>query len=391
MQKKLIAAAVVSALALPTLGLADTANVNIVGDLRVGLQSYKLSEGDSGSGQDYYKEDRVLDHGSRVILSGTEELSPGLKAHFYIDNRLWADNGTGAGFVVASTLTTGGWAAGNVAVGVQSDTLGKFSIGRWDSLYVDLVHVELYRTVPLLPFLGIGPMMQIKDDAAATPSSAAPVSRIANSVWWDSPTWAGITARLGTSTNPSAQEGGGEGTDGSREGAIFGNVKYAGGPIVAGVAFYKVHSEGSDSAVGDAEQVRAYFGWTFPFGLKVGVGVDQSKKRFVDGADMHKRTGVMVPVTYSMGAHNFYATYASMGDTTDENGDKVDDSAAKAFTVGWDMALSKRTFVGAYYSKIDNEASAAYSLFGTGLVTGDTVPDAGEGAAAFTLAYRHVF
>ena len=291
MQKKLLAAAVVSALSLPTLALADSANVNISGDLRVSIDSYKLGEGDSGSGEKYYAENRVVDNGSRIILSGTEEIGNGWKAHFYIDSRLAFDLGaTGPGT---------GISAGNAVVGLQHDSIGKFSLGRWDSLYVDMAAIELYRTLPLVTFMGLGPMMQNFDGTAL-----APASRIPNMVMWDSPTWSGVTARFGISTNPDGNEGTGEAVNGSRGGAYFGNVKYAGGPIVAGVSVYLENQEGAGDA-GDTEQYRAWVGYTFPFGLKVGLGIDKSEKILANNTPAVERTGYMIPITYSMGAHNF--------------------------------------------------------------------------------------
>ncbi len=41
----------------------------------------------------------------------------------------------------------------------------------------------------------------------------------------------------------------------------------------------------------------------------------------------------------------------------------TNDTGAKMYTIGYDYALSKRTSVGAYYSRLDNDTNGAYQPF----------------------------
>ncbi len=61
------------------------------------------------------------------------------------------------------------------------------------------------------------------------------------------------------------------------------------------------------------------------------------------------------------------------------------------YTVGYDYALSKRTNVGVYYSRLDNDANAVYQPFNAGTsFTGSSLV-AGETASTFALGVKHTF
>jgi len=100
-------------------------------------------------------------------------------------------------------------------------------------------------------------------------------------------------------------------------------------------------------------------------GIKVGVVMDQSD--MVNGLNTAgvlsdaKRTTLEVPVSYSYGDHGFYATYAVAGNTT-----SLDNTGAKQMNLVYDYAMTRRAFIGLYFTQLKNDAHAYYQPFLTG-------------------------
>lgn len=381
--KKFINVFVGAALAVPMLASADSGNVNISGKIRVGVGQSNVS----GSNGPYHKRSGIDDNLSGFVLSGSEDIGSSLKAFFSVETRFSPD--------VGSSSAVSGLAYGNTGVGLQG-VFGKVTLGRWDMHYTELVAIEGLRAGAVSSHVGVGPMSQVANpNGTSLASYVANGRRIDNLLLWDSPSWAGVTARIGYSTAFSASEGANTAgtytsTDPGKDGAYNLAVRYAGKGIVAGISRWVAKVEGETAATndqsGDQQSTRLWGGYSFPFGLKIGLGVDQSEWRFADAAPMTKRKGVEVPVSYTIGSHTPYVTLAKLdklsGGTSTQNND---DTGAKMVTVGYDYALSKRTTLGGSYSRIDNEARAGYNgygphtssaaagagLMGTGNVQGD--------------------
>ncbi len=381
MQKKLIAVMVAGALAAP-LANADSANVNISGFFASGIEQYKISQGSAATAVagGYHNETRVSDQSSRFILSGTEDLGGGLKAWFNVETRFATDQGTGGN-------SGTGLAAGNTGVGLQGG-FGKLTIGRWDLHYNEFGAIEGYRANSNQDNMGAGPIAQI---TGTTLRSIARVSRTDNLMMWDSPNWAGVTARAAYSQNANGAEGSGRGADGSKDGAYNLALRWAQGPVNIGASLWNWKAEGT-TAINDEKSLRAWAGFTFPFGLKVGLGYDNSQLRVInEGDSFTKRTAWLLPVSYSFGNEAIYITYAKIGKLSGPNaGATTDDTAAKAYVLGWDHAMSKRTAVGAYYTVVDNDKNAKYAGFNLGL-SGATAPANGEKASQIYVGIKHTF
>ncbi|MFL6711654.1 MAG: porin, partial [Sulfurifustis sp.] len=163
-------------------------------------------------------------------------------------------------------------------------------------------------------------------------------------------------------------------------------ARWVSGPLLAGASWWDYAIEGSGGDVKEQAQ-RAWAGFTFPFGLFVGLAYDQSKLKTTAG-DL-KRTSWMVPVNYTLGNNKFYVTYATAGDL-----DGTSDTGANAYTVGWDYAFSKRTSAGVYYSKIDNDIAASYNMFAVsvaGTATGGSAATLGQDPKIIYFGVAHNF
>jgi predicted porin len=158
-------------------------------------------------------------------------------------------------------------------------------------------------------------------------------------------------------------------------------------------------------AKADQRSTRAWVGYTFPMGLKVGLAWDRSS--FADnnngaagavGAGSAKRTAWMVPVSYSVGPHAIYATYARTGSASGSAiaANTGGDYKAHQWTLGYDYAFSKRTSAGVFYTKLNNNSNAAgtigagYDLFAIG-ASGAGATLVGEDVRQIYMGLAHNF
>ncbi len=355
MQKKLIALA---AAGLVSGGAFAQTNVTISGQIRMSIDQYKLSDVPAAFATS--TETRITDESSRLFIKGREELGGGTYASFQIENRFSPDLGAFS-------------AAGNTNITLGGNW-GAVAIGRQDLHYGTAL--ESYLAFTNQNFLGNGPLSQVNGTVIAV------TSRTANAVWYDSPNMSGFTARIAASTAFAGTEGTGvraAGTaDPGKGGATNLALNYANGPIKAGYSYWKATVEGGrTAAVGDQRGDTLQFGYSFPMGLKVGIAWNKSKLEFTNREQ--SRTAWLLPISYDFGSNRVNFTYLSAGNTTG-----VADSGAKAYTLAFGHALSKRTNVGINYSRLTNERGATYNLFGGGTSTAAT-PGADVSQLALTV------
>jgi predicted porin len=395
MQKKLIAAAVAGLLSVPAFAQS---NVTISGLVKAGWESYKITSCTTGFSCN--NESRVSDQSSRIIFNVLEDLGGGLKAWAQIDSRYANDLGGGA------------IGSGNTGVGFMGNW-GKFTIGRWDVHYGEFGAIESNRAGSLQTYAAPGIMSQVSGRAAAAIAltTVANGTRTPNILMWDSPNWNGFTARLAYTTSYAAGEGTGVGVSGRGNpgggSAWTGALRYNNGPWTAGVSYWNADSESRvfSTRLNDQRSWRAWVGYTFAMGLKLGFGWDRSS---VDnhfqgyastvGAGTARRHAWFVPVSYSFGPHAVYGTYARAGHASGSNiaPSTGGDYKAHQWTIGYDYAFSKRTSAGVFYTKLNNHRNAAntaggaYDMFGLG-ANGATATARGEGARQIYIGMAHSF
>ncbi|MDR2239868.1 MAG: porin [Zoogloeaceae bacterium] len=382
MQKKLIAAAIAGLIAVPV--MAQT-NVTISGRMATGWESYKLSGGKGVNGYD--TESKVSDQSSRVIFNVVEDLGNGLSAWGQWDLR-WSP--------VDSRL--GG--DGNSGLGLMSKSWGKFTMGKWDVHYQEFdANIGGNRAGTLQTLLGNGLMSQVNGNSIASGT------RTPNLLMWDSPNWGGVTARLAYSTsftNDEGQTNRGTGNPGAGR-AWTGALRYNNAGLALGASYWNGNQEdrafraaGTLSATDpgnlrtiDQRSWRLWGGYTFGFGLKVGLGYDRSSLKnnpFVGNSTTNKRSAWFLPVSYEFGANKVYFTYAKAGDASNT----VGDTGAKAYVLGYDYAFSKRTSAGVFYTKLKNNNAGSYDLFALG-ANGASATNAGEDVRQIYFGVAHNF
>lgn len=382
MQKKIIAAAVAGLLAAPA--FAQT-NVTISGNFRAGWESYKLSG--CTTGFSCKGESRVSDQSSGLRFNVVEDLGGGLKAWGQLDYRGALDVGTLAN-------------SGNTGVGFMHNNWGKFTLGNWDVHYNEMVGLEATRASSLQGIVSYGLMSQVNGTAIAR------TTRTNNIMMWDSPNWNGFTGRLGYSTNPYGTEGTGRSTAGTGNpgggNAWTGALRYQNGPWNAGLSYWKYNNEDQRNATaitttagsGDQTSTRAWLGYTFAMGLKLGIAWDRSKADLggTNAAPLSgKRNAWMIPVSYTFGPHAVYFNYARAGNGSGSAFAPGANTKASQWMLGYDYAMSKRTAIGAYYTKVNNKGAAgSYDMFAL-TANGATATSAGEDARQIYVGVNHTF
>lgn len=367
MQKKLIAAAVVGLFAVPA--MAQT-NVTISGQMRVGVDHVSAS-GATAAGASSISRMRVIDNNSNIRFAGTEQLGGGLSAWFQIESAIGTSDNVGTSGAqtsgAASSATIG---TRNTGVGIKG-AWGNIYVGKWDMHYHTLGGVD---GSGLAGGLAMGASSlnllhnQGNGGAAGTRwGNAGAGGRLNNAIMYDTPTWNGFNVRLGYSTSAANEVlNNTAATTASKEANWWLNPQYNNGPWSAFYS-YMAHNNIGNPVVApggstpDARFHRAGLAYTFAMGLKIGAIWDRNSVDMDTGAnDTFKRTAWAIPVQYNMGPHTFNFTYARAGDTSNTAGA---DTSAKMYMLGYTYALSKRTMVGANWTKINNAAAGTYDLW----------------------------
>ena len=397
MQKKLIAAAIAGLIAVPA--LAQT-NVTISGRFAAGYDNYKLSGCDTGPTLGSCdSESRFSDQSSRIIFNVTEDLGGGLSAWGQFDTRFGIDS-----------AASGGYNGGNTGIGLMHKQWGKFTLGHWDVHYQEFTPMEASRAGSLQTLLGNGIMSQVSLGTfpAVLPGVGGNITmangtRTSNLIMWDSPNWNGFTARLGYSTGWLAGSSEGSGYSAAGLGnpgggdAWTATLRYNNGPWSAGYSYWTADSENEQTGGAYADQTsnRLWGSYAFAMGLKIGLAWDRSEQDLgihgVGNVGNFKRTAWMVPINYAWGPHKVYFNYAKAGDSSDTSGV---DTGAKAWSVGYDYAFSKRTSAGIFYTKLSNQEAASYNLFANGLsgtTVGGVAPTVGADVRQWYIGMAHNF
>lgn len=391
MKKSLIALAVLGAVAT---GAQAQSNVQIGGLFQVVGKSYKVSDVNVAArpaGQSLKNEFRLDDdHGSRLWFKGTEDLGNGLSALFYMESRFRTDTGSGA------------FADGNTYVGLNSKSLGQLTFGR--QTLMDGQGSSVETGLNGAPAMSLG-MYAGKTILSYVNGFGIDTGRSNNVIQYASPNFSGFSATAAVATSNGSTEGTAPTTgtannnyDEGRKLFLVGN--YKNGPIYVNLAYLTTKTDGQPNLVNlttaanmpDKEEIRLSASYVFG-GFKTGFQFDRATLEKVGrtnagvGGNDQTRNAWQIPVSYTFGPHTIQASFTKAGDVSNA---ATADTGAKMWVLGYDHALSKRTNVGVFYSKVDNERNGVYQPNGAGTTNGSTLL-AGESASIVTLGMMHKF
>ena len=405
MNKKLMAAAVAGALAMPGLALAQS-SVTIGGFFKMGVENIKIDSASAArslAGTNT-SEIRVADNSSRLIFGVSEDLGGGMSAIAQIDNRFAPDNGA-----ISAT--------GNTWVGLKSNSWGAFTIGRHDLHYGQNAS-DMGAGASALKATSISLMDYVNVSTAAGTAATAPIAnatRTPNSIKWQSPNWSGfdIIAAYSTNGTPAPLTTAVTAAQATNSGLFANNASEAdlASTMRKGYAWnlnphftaenwgagYSYWSSKPDASLADqmGQNAFGYFKWS---GFKIGLSYNQSKlKSATTGVDVAKRDAWSIPLSWMTGPHAIYAHYTKANKDKVQDGLGIGDTGAAMAAVAYTYSLSKRTQVGVTYAQIRNEANAAYRFFtdsgdgNWGLSSYGAVPQAGEDPKLLALILYHAF
>lgn len=387
MNKKLLAVAVASALAVP---VTASAQVAISGIFKVGISNISMG-GTVTPGRANDSQMRVDDNSSRILFNVTEDLGGGLAAIGQLDLRFAPDQ---AGAAPANNPI----GSGNTYVGLRSTSWGTISLGRWDLHYgnqpddlASKAGALMASSVSLMDF-------QLNGTGTAATAAVANATRTANVIKWDSPSWGGFAITAAYSTSPLAASAEGDmavtaagqkpdGGDGMNLKATFTGANWQ-----VGGSMWNAKAEAGTAATANWEQAStAFWGYMRFGGFKVGAAANMATLTNNVGVDTSDRMSITVPVSYTTGSHNFYAHY-TMAQEDDAAQFTGLDTKATMISLAYVYDLSKRTSVGITYSQIDNGAAANYNFFtGTSLGSPDAATGRGEDPTLIQATLRHAF
>jgi len=347
MNKKLLAVAVVGALASP---LAFAQNVTLYGGIDVGLQ--RADSGQEGaklfvtSGSWYT---------SRLGIKASDDIGPGLSAILVAESGINADDGT--------TDTAGFW---------QRQVYGGLDSKQWGALTIGRQYTHMHNQSS-----GTGSLLATT--LAGTLGFSGHTSRASNAVKYSSANYGGF--------NFGALYGFGENTSDSDAGNYWeAHVGYAMKPFSVDFAHAKSNSgvAGSD-AEGKRNQLVGKWD-TGAFGVAVGWATDKVDSGFTAGSAEADRRVIWVQPGFRFGGSNeVYASFAKAKDKTDAEKDST------WFGVAYRHLFTKRTYAYASYGQTSNDNGAGqipYSYAGP-KPTGTLGLD--EDAKAFNIGIAQEF
>lgn len=337
MNKKLIALAVAGACVAPA-AMAQTANpVTLYGRVHVTLESIEAK----GSAP-LTRRSRLEDQASLLGVRGTEDLGGGLKAFFQLETAFRPDQ---AGTTFANR---------NSGIGLQG-SWGSFLMGRWDTPFKVV-------TGAIDPFgdVTIAGITQANNDQSNFDR------RDANVLQYWSPSWAGFAVRLSRQVN----EGKTATLNPYNQGA---SVTFSRGPAYA----FLTWEEHKDVSATVPKEEGVALGGTFAFGpVKIGGTAQEYKK-----TGRTKKKSYLANVVFTAGNNQFIYQFqqAKDGGAPDTSQPDCDSN-----TIGYQYNFSRRTFMQALYTKVDNNDAAACGSGQFGIT-------AGADPQGLSLGLRHVF
>ena len=383
MQKKLLAAAVAGALALPGIAMAQSA-VTISGVFKVGIDSFRISDAAAARAGLNTSETRITDNSSRIIFGITEDIGGGMSAIGQLDMRPNLANNS------AKVAGQNDLAAGNSWVGVRSTSWGTVTMGRHD-LHYGKQPDDIAAKAGALQAASISLMDFVQTTAAVSPVAIAGATRTNNVLRYDSPNWSGFAFTGAYSANPTTVEN--DLTSGLRKGNAWNfNPSYTTSNWQVGWSHWDQKADAGGAA--SDQKADVFYGYMLFGGFKVGLALNKSKVDAVTAAATTRvgdRNAWTIPVRWESGPHNVYFHYTKAG--TNKAPGAPGSDGARMWAAAYVYDLSKRTSVGLTIADLRNDTNAAYNFFtNTGaLGSGNSTLNAGEDSRLYALTVRHAF
>lgn len=375
-KQKLFTIAISSFLALPTVALAETGNVNLYGAANLSYELVSNGTGTAGTPAVTGARNisKVSSNASRLGLKGTEDLCDGWSALWQVESLIAMDNAGGS------------FATRNSYAGLSSPSLGRLLLGRYDTPYNSTAR-------RLDPFIDtIADSQPLMGGTTGISAALGFAGRQTDSVLYTSPALHGFTAN-------AAYIAGAENATASNQakGSAWSlSGMYDVAPYYGALA-YEVHNLGSNgsgtmysAAVPADSQESAWkmvFAYT-PEPFSLGFVYERSSDNLAaSGANQWGHHAYYLSGKYLMGSDIFKAAYSNVGQLG-----ALANTGAQQYTLGYDHILSTRTTLYGLYTRLHNQSAINYGLSSASSGGGSsTIVGAGASPSAWSFGLKHVF
>lgn len=325
------------ACALPYAAHADT---TLYGFVSGAVESASAT----GGATEYKTTTRLVDNNSRIGFKGGEDLGNGMKAIWQVESSLRGFEQGGVNDKGQSAT----FATRNSFVGLQATQWGVVELGNVDTAYKQLTDIGL----------SVLPNMVTDQNTGGAVVYNRRVTRLANSVHYFSPTWAGF--KFGVSygvdeARPTA-------TDGTRQNddrlSIAGN--YSNGGLQVALGYDREGDKLNSSATSDSQKSitagKLAVSYTFATGTLIGAGIEHVKTALNGSPDTTQNDWLISLSQPITGPLTLKAGYAVLGKLSGAGTGNPEDYKARQWFVGTTYDLSKRTQLYAYGTRVNNHA-----------------------------------
>lgn len=369
MNRKILAAAVSSAVFTPLIAQADEGAVTVYGQANAAVE---ITDTDAPGSSNT---NNVASNGSRLGIKGWEGLGNGLKGVFLMEAGVGLDNGTDG----TSGSLFGAGRDGYVGV---AGGFGTVALGFHGQPYKTSTNqLDVFGdTIADYSAIMNGGSTSLTSATTNTLTTGANVngtlydSGIGNSVMWFLPNFNGLSGHLQYGTDETA------GSDNDIWGAQF---NYSNGPWYVTYAHADV-----DASAADADRSADKIGASFTFGGATTIGAiyENLDSDGAYAAAAHTdHDAWYLSVAHNIGNNTLKLAYANADD------DKTTDSGASYWALGAEHHLSKRTHVYALYTRVNNDSAGTYGLGATGSSNATGAVGAGQDPDSFAVGVKHNF
>lgn len=300
---------------------------------------------------------------SRIYFRGVEDLGGGLKAGFWLESEIGADNGA-AGSTVGTA--TGVFWGRRSSVSLMGG-FGEVRLGRYNTSTF-----EGFNAVEIFGYVGVATAANLRGSFYSNAGLTAAAVRNSNLVTYYLPGGlGGLTGEF--------QVGAGENAANQNK-SMAARLGYAAGPVMVSASYGMFKKDKAMTA--DLKTVN--FGGTFNAGFAIiGALYEQSKYAALE----QKLTTVNLRVP--MGAGLIKAQYTKS--TGKGNTATPDQYKATSFGLGYVHNLSKRSSLYASYGSVDNGGTATTGANFTATSSGPAGIKRGETSTGYEFGIRHDF
>ena len=369
LQRKLLAAAVASACALPAAALAQVPSwIQIYGRANVSYERITTENSSNTAalpaGQPNQSNWDLVDNSSRIGIRGNKDLGGGLTGLFQVESRVRLDSG-------GDLLSTRDSYAG-LAGGFGTVRLGR-TIGPVYYATYDYISMHNHDT-------------GTSSDALLAPTVFGNQGFMNNTVWYTSPkigrafTVDVAYSLLGVQRVVSDSQPHYLGVVGS----------YDQGPLHAAASY--ANTQKTVALGTGANDDKAYtIGGLYDFKtFVVGALIESAKTKVLTGGDASRnyvRVSAMMPV----GKHEFHVNFGTVNHGVGSSASSsTSNDGAKQWTLGYNYNITKETKIYGFYTKVDNDSNGTYGA-GNFSTVNQVVPVPGLDISSIAIGVRHNF